>query len=51
MYITLKEFNNSSNYANAQLAYMAFVDLRVDSYRLVRKYIRKFREIINNRNT
>jgi hypothetical protein len=48
MYMTLKELNNSSDHANAQLAWIAFVDLRADSCRSVREYIGKFRETIND---
>jgi hypothetical protein len=48
MYTTLKELNNSSDYANAQLAWVAFIDLRSHSCRSVRDYIGKFRETIND---
>ena len=48
MYITLKELNNSSDHANAQLAWIAFIDLSADSCRSVREYIGKFRETIND---
>jgi hypothetical protein len=48
MYKALKELNSNSDYANAALAWIAFIDLRAESQLSVRSYIRKFRETIND---
>jgi hypothetical protein len=48
MYKALKELNSNSDYANAALAWIAFIDLRAESQPSVRSYIGKFRETINN---
>ncbi|KAF1939696.1 hypothetical protein EJ02DRAFT_351691, partial [Clathrospora elynae] len=48
MYLVLKELNNSSDFANAQEAWAAFIDLRADQCRSVRNYIGKFREAVTD---
>jgi hypothetical protein len=46
MYKALKDLNNTSNYANAALAWASFIDLRAKDCKTVREYLSKFRESI-----
>ncbi|KAI1558948.1 hypothetical protein PtrEW7m1_012062, partial [Pyrenophora tritici-repentis] len=48
MYKALKDLNSNGDYANAALAWTAFIDLRAETQPTVRNYIGKFRETIND---
>ncbi|KAG9386116.1 hypothetical protein A1F94_002866 [Pyrenophora tritici-repentis] len=48
MYKALKDLNSNGDYANAALAWTAFIDLRAETQPTVRSYIGKFRETIND---